>query len=380
MREILNNKIQKMKKALLLFSFAIVLSCTQEISPVETIDVERGIDLKRNVDFVEFAKDVSFVAFENAGKQSLIGDIYLLKEHENSYYVCADNTIISYNKQGKFQRHYGVPGRGPKEYVGYISDFDIKAGDLYIIANSKIHCYDTLNTFLFRDSVNFAQILILNNKIIGVVKPSDVICSDNHEIVKIYDDKIKEIGSISIKGSNDSILTDVKQFLAFQPFSNDGCSGLYIKEFLRDTVYNIASDFKIVPRFVLKMGKYTFPIEMYDFEKMDKWDDYYIVNNMFNAEKYMILSLQNGLMGKVQYLLYDKDSKDCFTPTDQYGNQGFYVDGVKFKPLYIRNNRIVGYINPEDIVDQENFKLKELQIIRNGIKLESNPILVIITL
>ena len=369
-----------MKKALLLFGCAIILSCMQETSPVETIDVERGIDFKRNIDFIELAKDISFVAFENSGKQSLIGDIYLLKEHGNSYYICTNNTIMSFNKQGKYQRQYGLPGRGPQEYVGYISDFDIKNGNIYIIANKKIQCYDTLNTFRFRDSVNFTQISILNNNIIGVVTPSDVICSDNHDIVKIYNDKIKEIGSISIKGSNDSILTDVKQFLAFQPFSDDGCSGLYIKEFLRDTVYNITSDFKIVPRIVLKMGKYKFPIEMYDFDKMDKWNDYYIVNNMFNAKKHIILSLQNGLMGKMQYLIYDKESKDCFTPTDQYGNQGFYIDGVKFKPMYIRNNRIVGYINPENIIDQENVKLKELQIIRNGIELESNPILVIISL
>lgn len=370
-----------MDKILLLFGCVFILSCTQGTSPVETIDVERGIDYKRNVDFIELAKDISFVAFENSGKQSLIGDIYILKEHGNSYYICANNTIKSFDENGKYQRQYGVAGRGPKEYAGYISDFDIKNGNIYIIANKKIHCYDTLNTFLFsRDSANFTQISILNDKIIGVVTPSDVICSDNQEIVKIYNDKVIEIGSISIKGSKDSILTDVRQFLAFQPFSNDGCSGLYIKEFLRDTVYNITSDFKIVPRIVLKMGKYKFPIEMYNFDKMDKWDDYYLVNNMFNAKKYMILSLQNGLVGKMQYLIYDKESKDCFTPTDQYDNHGFYVDGVKFKPMYIQNNRIVGYINPEDIIDQENIKLKELQIIRNGIKLESNPILVMISL
>jgi len=369
-----------MKKNLLLLGCVFILSCTQGTSPIETIDVERGIEIKKNIDFIEFAKDISFVAFENLGKQSLIGDIYLLKESRNSYYVCANNKIISFNKHGKYQRQYGVPGRGPKEYVGFISDFDIKSGNIYIITNRQINCYDTLNNFVFKDSVNFTQISILDDKIVGVVPPSDVICSENHIIAKVYDDKIKEIDRISIHGSQDSISTDVKNFLAFQPFSNDGYSGLYIKEFLGDTIYNISSNLKTTPRFILRMGKYKFPIEMYNFDKMDKWNEYYLVNNIFNAKKYMILSLQNGLMGKMQYLLYDKTSKECFTPTDQHDNQGFYISSIKFNPLYICDNIIVGYIKPEDIIDQEIIKIKELQIIKNGIKLESNPILVIISL
>lgn len=369
-----------MKKILILLSCVLILSCTQGASPTETINIENGIDKKKNIDFIELAKDVSFVNLENIGKQSLIGDIYILKEHGDSYYVCTNSTIISFNKHGKFLRQYGLRGRGPEEYSGYISDFDIKNGNMYIISNRHIYCYDTLNNFIFKDSVNFTQVSVLDDKIVGVVPPSDVICSEDHIIAKVYDDRIKEIDRIAIQESQDSISTDVKNFLAFQPFSNDGYSGLYIKEFLGEVIYNISSGFKVDPRFFLKMGKYKFPIEMYDFDKMDKWNEYYIVNNIFNTDKYLILSLQNGLMGKLQYLIYDKTSKDCFTPADQNDNKGFYIDDIIFYPLYTCNNRIVGYIKPEDLIDQEIIKTKELQIIKNEIKLESNPILVIISL
>lgn len=369
--------INNVKKGVfILLGSVLCFSCAPEVTPLEIINLETAISNKKNIDFNTLSKEQSFTKLECTGKENAVGEIYLVKEDKEAYYVCSENTIKSFDKNGKYNRTYGVQGRGPQEYAGYIGDFDLHNSEVLMEATRNIVCYDANGNFKSKDSSAFAQFTVLNDKILGMIPTSDKIAGTNRTIARLYDMNMRVVDSICLPGKNKDIPGDVKQFIDFQVFSNDGFSGVYIKEELEDTLFTISYKLVVSPAYILNLGRYKFPIEMYNFDKMDDWNKYYRITSLSNSDNYLMLTLQNGLMGKLQYVLYDKQTKESFTPTNKNGENGFFINEVKFTPLYIHNNQLIGYINPHNILSKENFLNEKLKILKDQLTEESNPVII----
>ena len=90
----------------------------RETEPFFTIPFAEIIKNKREVPLSEFAESVEFIQFETT-KKSLLGrvrDIQITKD----YVFIKHNGIgllTQFTREGKFVRHFGTLGRGPKEYI-----------------------------------------------------------------------------------------------------------------------------------------------------------------------------------------------------------------------------------------------------------------------
>lgn len=365
-----------MKQLFILLGCALCCACAPQVTSLESVNLETGISNKKSVDFAAISTEQVFTALGCTGKEDAIGKIYLIKEDKGAYYICSDNSIKSFDKTGKYQRTYGVQGRGPQEYVGYIGDFAVYNSEVFMEAMRNILRYDASGNFISKDTSDFAQFTILNNKILGMVPVSDKIAGANRTVAKLYDMEMNVTDSICLPGRHKDISGDIKQFMDFQVFSNDGFSGVYLKEELEDTLFRVAQDMAVTPAYILNLGRYKFPVEMYNFDKMDNWNQYYRITALSNSNTYLMLTLQNGFMGELQYLMYDKKSKECFTPADTNGNKGCFMDGVKITPLYIHNNYLIGYMNPIDILSAENLSNETLKTLKGQITEDSNPVIV----
>ncbi len=83
-----------------------------------TIPFAEIVKNKRDVNLSEFASDVKIIQFENTPK-SLLGNVHDIQLTSNYIFVKhSGNTLITqFSRDGKYIRHFGKLGRGPKEYA-----------------------------------------------------------------------------------------------------------------------------------------------------------------------------------------------------------------------------------------------------------------------
>jgi len=102
-----------------------LISCTQkETNPQNnsnqffTIDFAEIIKNKNEVPLSEIAKSIEFIQFETTTK-SLLGNIMDIKLTKDYIFIHhnGDKRLTQFSRQGKFIRHIGIVGRGPKEYA-----------------------------------------------------------------------------------------------------------------------------------------------------------------------------------------------------------------------------------------------------------------------
>lgn len=371
-------------KKILFMILPLIISCQNGKNNVEltAINIEQGINSKKQISFSDIAKKIEFIVLETGNNQTMIGEICDLKESDNRFYINDMQGIKSFDKTGKYLGDVGIEGRGPGEYSGYISDFTVNDNndDVYLCVNNNIVCYDKFNNLVKDTTSSCSQITFFNKKIIGLTSPKreakyqNFKVGDIHNLATIYSDKLEYIKEIKGKYKGENSIS------AFQVLSNNG-ENVLIKEEFSDTVFIITPDIIMKPRYILNMGNYLFPKELYTFDAIDKWSDFYHTINILDAKTYSVIIIQNGLMGEIRYLLFDKTASHCFTPTGSDGKIGFYIDDIKFTPVYTHKNRIVGYMTATDIASGSNNIINtKLQTIAKHITDESNPILVILTL
>lgn len=167
--------------------------------------------------------------------------------------------------------------------------------------------------------------------------------------------------------------------VGFQVLCDRG-NGLSFKEELSDTVWRFEGD-SLRPACRLEMGRYQFPAEKMTFEAMNEWPDYYRLVDLLEGERYLFLSLQNGLMGDRTLLVYDKSDGACYIPKGDDGWQGLFVDGVRFTPRSLRRNRLVGELDLLDLLDRkERITDPALRAVAAGVTERSNLVVAMLPL
>jgi hypothetical protein len=110
----------------------------------------------------------------------------------------------------------------------------------------------------------------------------------------------------------------------------------------------------------------------------------FTVDNVWEGDRYFIVSATNLL--QIQQpcrLIFDRRDlvSGGFSATGSDGKPGLFIGGIVFTPCYIRDNRIVGYMQALDIADGRDAitdpRLKALAAI---LKEDSNPVIVVASL
>jgi hypothetical protein len=272
--------------------------------------------------------------------------------------------------------------------------------NVYIKGGTRILAYDTEGNLIARTDSIANEGLVTAGKIVWrddelfVLSGSssgEPLHNGKRILFKIFTSDIKQEAVIEVadKGSTESIVlpfagTTIEMYPESGVVYDNGKS-LYVKEILSDTVFVVGGDRMLVPAYRIDVGRHFIPAEAYGPSPELFWNNaYHMIVDIQAGDRYLILQI--ATLGDEsflsEYLILDRDNPtEGFTATGPEGQSGLFFDGIEFKPCYIRDNRLVGYIQAIDIVDNASgITNPDLKALAATLKEDSNPVIVSATL
>lgn len=346
-----------------------------------TIDFAEIIKDKEEVPLSEIAETVEFIPLENTA-ESMIGNVMDVKLTKDFIFVKHNGTrlITQFSSDGKFIRHIGTEGRGPKEYgLARMFSLDEKNRLIYIHTNwtRKILVYnfdgEYVKTLKFgnigrghftwsRDSflVSFSEPHAGNEPYVFIETnfQGDTLQTTKNHI--FWDENETSNYIVSYWGRN-----------AFYRANNK----LHMKGWYNDTVYTYNDGNKFVPKFFIDLKNHKLPDDQVYERKSSKplpagcyWvgvnesKNYVFVRfgehmDLTNREK----QLEEGC------IVYDKRSGKGKALKNDDGETGFINDlngGPGFKPRFSNDTLIfvdVSALDMKTYLDSDAFKNREVK-------------------
>jgi hypothetical protein len=131
---------------------------------------------------------------------------------------------------------------------------------------------------------------------------------------------------------------------------------------------------------LLDLGKYAVPVDAFGMEPTVKADDKYTAQYLFEGDNYLLVTARPAMMGGTAHLVIDRDdpAAGISATGGPEGKPGLFTSGVKFTPMYIHDNRLVGYMQALDIVDNTDaITNPDLKALAATLKEDSNPVIVV---
>jgi hypothetical protein len=357
------------------------------------LNVEAAIEDQRPLDISEIIDRTEFFALAGQTKESLIGDILSINESETGFFIFHDieSSIKVFDKTGMFISSKGTIGRGPNEYLFLRGiTVDHSNDNTYVMTrDGSIIGYDHADKMFTRnDSVPDGDIVYHKGRLI-LLRRNFGSLADNHiakaPVIEIYTQNLLRESAINVQYKGNAVAavgsfeTGVSTVLVGQ-FMSDNGESLLVKQGRNDTVYVYKNNMSLEPAYKLEMGHYSPPAEMFEgLKSLEEWKKYYSVEQMFEGTKYIITEVANGVFRARSFLVFDRrDPSGGVMATGVDGRSGFFIDGIKFTPCYIRDNRLVGYMQALDIVDNAaSITNPELKALAATLKEDSNPVIVV---
>ena len=378
-------------------SFALVLTgCGGATTgDIPTIDLEAAIDNPQPFDLGEIAGKIEFLPLDNSTSESLIGNIRLLAESKTGFYIFDNNRspIKVFDPTGKFLHTRGYIGRGPGELVSIMRmAVDWEGDKTYLFEMmGKAVAYDadgqaigSLDSLSVLSVASFDGKLILMNQVHNVFAPDDVVPDSKCNLLTIYspDMKLERHVEAPDKGAP----RVGRNFFAGGSLLINTGNSLRVKEMRCDTVLNYSAG-ALEAAYILDYGRFTAPDAAFGANPTEPWrDNFHRVNNVMEGNRYLIVeSMTNEIAprdSKRNFLIFDrKKPAGGLSTLGPDGGAGLFVGGIAFTPSYIRDNRLVGYMQAIDIVDNaEAITDPQLKALAATLKEDSNPVIVVATL
>ena len=405
--------MEPIRPTLILTTLALALSgCgvgTSSPAPLPTLDLEAAIDNPRTFDLTEIATEIEFIPLDDTNKEGLVGDITKIDESQNRIYVMdgirRETPLKVFDRTGRFLTTRGRFGRGPGEYTG-ISSFAVDPAtdnlhmDVMASMEGTLIVYDPSGRELTRrDSVTAGTMVIHDGKLLlhksnmnridgdddlsatGIMKPFIDIYSPadlRHEATIEAPDRgltftiqMVSEGYLNITLGPNAIL------------SSDG-STMWIKEAFSDTLKTYRSG-TLEPAFIFDSGAYTIPDGAFGMDPSTELGNSYAIRDVLGNDGYIFVEAHGYRDDTTARLLFDlNDPSSSFSALGPDGRHGFFLDGILFRPMYIRDGRLVGWMQALDIADAAQngatITNPRLKTLATTIKEDSNPIIVIVTL
>lgn len=342
---------------------------------IEIFDVVAVIDGEAKQTVNDIAESVEFIPLDKSVDDALLEGISGLEESETGFYVRDgfERPVKFFDRKGSFVTTKGSIGRGPNEYLGVMRHaVDWAEDNLYLmpetVQNYGLMAFDASGRmFVGLDGVLRADIAFFNNGLVAMM--NDTGMGDSIILIRTFSPDLRLTGELKsvYRGANrlratTSVGGEMHTILPVV-LSNNGRE-LAIKEPRNDTVYHWVGG-RLAPQYVLRLGKY-FPdaslfgsvqslnINIFDKEALQTfWREYDWVTDIFEGERQLVIGL-----------------RDRAVVFDRAGTEGFLltmtVDGMPFIPCYVRDNRLVGYVDALDAAGTIE-----------GVKEDDNPVIVV---
>ncbi len=396
--------------ATLLAPLALALAgCGGASAPGElrTLDLEAAIDNPRPFDLAEIATEIEFIPLDDSQQEGLVGEINTIAGSKNRFFVRdngRESPIKIFDRTGRLLRTEGRFGRGPGEYTD-IANFavDPETETLYMGVrggDASLVAYDSSGRELARsDSLmsgnmvfHDGKLLMLRNAMIrvegapqptGEMKPFLDICSSTdlepEATIDAPDWGLSFIMQVS--GNMVNVMMGPGALLA-----SDGRSAL-VKEALSDTLKRYRNG-GLEPAFVLDPGGYAIPDGALGMNPSTELGNSYAVRGVMGGEGYLFVEAHGYRDEVTTRLVFDLDDPGDpsapFSATGPDGRRGLFLDGIAFRPMYVRDGRLVGFMQAFDIADAAQggatFTNPDLAALATTIKEDSNPVIVVATL
>lgn len=347
-----------------------------------TINFAKIIQQKREIPISEIAESVEYIPLENT-KESILGNImdvqltkdYIFVKHNGS------RLLTQFDRNGKFIRHIGREGRGPKEY-GLMRMFSLDEQNQFIYIHTnwthKVMVYNFDGEFIkkiqfgfsgrgfltwSRDSlmVSFSEPQLGNEKYIFIETNArgDTLQTTGNHI--FWDESEQNHFMVSYWGRNEFYRADDK---------------LHMKGWYNDTVYTYNDENKFTPQFYIDLGKHKIPDDrVYERKStqplpaecywvgVNESSGYVFIRygDQFDPNK---KNMQEHPQGCV---LYNKKNKEGSALEARNGNVGFINDlngGPHLTPRFSNDSLLftdVAALNLKQYLESDEFKNQEVK-------------------
>jgi len=402
-------------RLLVVFIFVTSLSCKENAKKEKiksnsfyTIPFAEIVKNKRKVKLSEFATDVEFIQFENTPKALLgrVDDIQLTKDYIFVYHFGSD-LITQFSRDGKYVRHIGKLGRGPKEYESSRAfSIDEKNERIYIQTNwtSKMMVFnfdgEYIKTIKYPAIERLKNVWSRDSLLVSFAEPME----GNEPYVFIehneQGDTLQTVPNYIFWDNKDQYYNMYLNFLnSFYRFGNK----LHMKGWYNDTVYSYDENNKIVPKFIIDLKKYKIPDDLIYERKWTRplpndvcWVGVHETSNyIFIPYGYHFDVVKRKLLNKEEgCILYNKKTKEGVA-VEETKLGGFINDisgGPDFKPLYTNDTLAIMPVSAFDMkqyLDSDKFKNQEVKFpeekeklnqLKKTLKEDDNHFLVLVKL
>ena len=371
---------------LLLFALCLAGCGGNGSGELPTLDIEKAIDNPKIFDLAEIAREIEFIPLDGSVPVSDISNWNgLFPVPEGGFYIAdfkAMSPVQQFDAQGRFVGTVGRIGRGPGEtsFIVSISP-NPETGDIYVDGTSDVVGLDAAGNEFARVNgfISWGMMWYRDRLLTLPVLPpweEEVYARDTIPFIDMYDRELKLVGSIYGPNVGPSVTMRGE---SFPPVCSDNGERLLVKQGRGDTLYHYNAG-TITPVYALHMGRFapTGP----DAEWTDR---NFLVDNVWEGERWLLFSINNGAEEgrKPGRLVFDRRDLAAggFSTLGPEHEQGLFLDGVKFSPAYIRGNRLVGYMQAFDIVDNAGrITDRRLKEIASTLREDSNPVIVAVEL
>jgi len=402
-------------RLLLVLILAISLSCkektTKETSSFYTIPFAEIVKNKREVKLSEFATSVELIQFENI-PDAMLGNIENIEFTKDYIFVKFwMHPVLQFSRKGKFIRDIGKKGKGPGEYNACMKmSIDEKNERIYIQTielNMMVFNFDGeyLKTIKFPALESMMNFWIWGRDSI-LVSYFEPFFGNEPSVFIEHDERGDTLQTIA----NHIFFNEDEQANRphISPFEDQNFSyrfdnKLHMKGYYNDTVYTYNENNKIIPKFLIDLGKHKLPADL-TYER--KWNrplpndlcwtgvhetsDYIFLpyGYHFDQNKPETEKEEKGCV------MYNKKTKEGVAIDET--KLGGFIDDISgcpdFRPLVMNENEAIMLVSALDMkqyLDSEQFKnivlknseMKEKLVqLNKTLKAEDNHFVVLVKL
>ncbi len=395
---------------------------------IPTFDLERAIDNPQRFDLSDIAKDIALIPLDDSVPEALLGDIGSIRGTADRFYIrdSGRSPIKVFDEAGRFVGTRGRFGRGPGEITD-IMHFaaDYETDNLYLGAmasnmKSSVIAFDAAGNEFARDTAmvgsmafHAGELVAQRSAMVRVESADAPTAGVKKPLLDIFTPQLQRTGGVeSVERGHPFIihnrgggLFNVRQGPA--SVLTAGAKTLLVKEALCDTVYSYrsggvgdseagseadseagaeaaSSNPSLEPAFVLDAGDYTIPANALGINPSAEPGHSYVVQGVMESDDYLFVEAYGYKFDTWVRLIFDRDDPSkCISAVDGAGRPGFFIDGIKFTPMYVRAGRLVGFISSFALAEaagKDALTRPDLRALAAKQQEDSNPIIVVATL
>jgi hypothetical protein len=405
-------------KLLLVVILVTSLSCKEktkkeksEANSFYSIPFAEIIKNKREVKLSEFATDARLIQLENT-PEAFLGTFENI-EFTNDYIFaqCWNQPILQFSRTGKFVKYIGALGKGPGEYRNCLKmTIDEKGERIYIYTtdqNMMVFNFDGeyLKTIKFPALESMMNFWIWGRDSMLVSYFEPVVGEEPYVFTEYNEqgDTLQGVPNYIFFDTNEQADPFHMSLFQDQNFSYSFENKLHMKGYYNDTVYTYDENNKIVPKFLIDLGKHKLPEDLIYERKWTRplpnglyWTgvhetpDYVFIpcGYHFDQNRPESEREEKGLV------LYNKKTKEgiAVNETKQGGFTDDITGGPDFRPIVTNDNTAIMLVSALDMKQylvSDKFKNHEVKFpekkeklnqLKKALKEDDNHFLVLVDL